>query len=260
MQQFFNQGWVGVGISGIFFALTLLAGYIWYARTLMGARPVFQQESTRLVGKKQEPLPQALSFFFNGKPVPRLTKSYIVFWNSGVAKVEGKDVVDENPVRLQVGSDGEIVQVEVLKETNLFNKVQVHSDSRLSNEWVVTFDYLDPSDGVVLEVYHTAMSQKTGVVGTIKGVKRGIVDWGEVTLPPISSFKKPISIFLFVLAAGLILLGLANEIFWKNSGLRPLVSGLLIGVVSNWLSVPAKLVLMKWIPKDLTIRELNGRK
>jgi hypothetical protein len=44
----------------------------------------------------------------------------------------------------------------------------------------VTFDYLDPDDGMALEVIHSSPLDKVSVLGSVRGMPRGIANHGRV--------------------------------------------------------------------------------
>ena len=67
---------------------------------------------------------------------------------------------------------------------------KISPDSR--NQVICTFDYLDIGDGGVLEVLHTDEKRYPRVLGTIRGVPKGVLNWGIVPyqIPFPVSLKK----------------------------------------------------------------------
>ena len=174
--EFLSQGWVGslIGIIGI------VIGYILYRASLIGPRPVFQYRSLNLIEKEKQALPSDVEIFFRGKKVSRLTKTYIIFWNSGKSTLYGKDIVDDDPLRFSFGKDAEILRARIPKITKKMNKFEARINPKSPNEVIINFDYLDPNDGAVIEILHTSIQRTPECKGTIRGVPKGILNWGRL--------------------------------------------------------------------------------
>jgi len=174
MLEFLNQPWFGsiVGIAGLTFAVV---GLLSYRAARIGARPVYFQRVRRLIGKKEHELPEEVEIIFNGQSVPRLTSTQCFFWNAGKSPISGADIVPGDPLRLELDEGDEIVKARVVRTTRSVNNIQVDSPPK-SHRALVTFDFLDPGDGVVLELLHTSALKFPKVAGTIKGIPRGLVD------------------------------------------------------------------------------------
>lgn len=169
-----NQPWFGsiVGIAGLIFAVV---GLLSYRAARIGARPVYFQRARQLIGKKEQELPEEVEITFNGHAVPRLTSTQCFFWNAGKSPISGADIVPGDPLRLEFDEGDEIVKARVVRTTRSVNNIQVDSPAK-SHRALLTFDFLDPGDGVVLELLHTSALRFPKVAGTIKGIPRGLVD------------------------------------------------------------------------------------
>jgi len=117
---------------------------------------------------------------FKGQPVERLTKTHMVFWNAGRVLLRGSDVVDTDPICCDFSDNSRILEVRVVKRTRTTNKFEVHIDPDRQCRAILTFDYLDPGDGVVVEMLHTDSKRYPEVNGTIRGVPDGIIDGGRI--------------------------------------------------------------------------------
>jgi hypothetical protein len=166
-----------IGLVGLVIALII------YKATLVGARPVYQRRALRLIGPDAKAIHKAVEIRFKGQPVDRLTKTHIVFWNSGRTLLRGSDVVDTDPIRCDFSDGSRILEVSVVKRTRATNKFEVNLDPDRPHRAIFTFDYIDPGDGAVVEILHTDSKRYPEVNGTVRGVPNGIVDWGRI-LPP----------------------------------------------------------------------------
>ena len=93
-----------------------------------------------------------------------------------------------DPITLRVSGEGDILDVALFAQTEATNAVSIALDPEVpASGATLTFEYLDPRQGAVLEVLHTAESPESVVVtGTIMGIPKGIIrvtESVEVTLP-----------------------------------------------------------------------------
>ncbi|MGG4452358.1 hypothetical protein [Brevibacillus porteri] len=174
--NFFNQGWVGalIGILGV-----LIAIYT-YKRTKIGPRLVYQMSSLKIIGKN-EITPEEITIYFKGIKVLRIIKTTIIIWNSGTNSIDGKNIVKNDPLRLEFGEDEEIIGASILKRTKEVNDFEITNNTEQRNVLILNFEYLDPQDGVSIEILHTDISRYPKFKGSIKGMPNGVINWGRKT-------------------------------------------------------------------------------
>ncbi|MEH7893945.1 hypothetical protein, partial [Bacillus thuringiensis] len=167
---FFNQGWVGslIGIIGILIAI------VTYRKSKIGQRLVYQSSATKIIGKNQN-TPEEIQIYFRGSEVPRVIKTNLVIWNSGNETIKSSHVTQEDPLRIQIEESESIISYRILKETRHTNKVNLVRDKE--NVLLFNFDYLDPNDGVRVEVLHTDDKNPVDFKGTVIGMKQAIKSW-----------------------------------------------------------------------------------
>ena len=182
-KQIFDAGWVGSTISlvGLLLGLlSLITAIVIYRAARVGGRLVYQRQGLNIISEGPHELPPEVEILFKGRPVPRLTKTLLVLWNSGTALIRGSDVVSESPIQFVFSDSSEILRLRILKVT----RPQIKFDTRLQTEGrniaVCQFDYLDPGDGAVLEILHTGEERHPRVSGTIRGQPKGLLDAGRI--------------------------------------------------------------------------------
>jgi len=185
LKAFFSQGWVCalLGILG-----GLLIALFFYRSSRIGPRPSYQLKALRLIAKDERALPEEVEILFKGMSVPRLTKTHIIFWNSGKAMLDGKEIVDTDPLRLEFSKDAQVLRARIAKATRKTNEVEVKINDKSPNEVVCYFDYLDVGDGVVIELLHTDEKRYPIVRGTIRGVPKGILNRGYIATYRVSGY------------------------------------------------------------------------
>jgi hypothetical protein len=173
LRELLNQNWLGVAIG----ILGLIAAYIFYRRSLVRPKISFIKNSLFVIGPNSE-FPSELEVFYKGKKVPLVTKSMVVIWNSGNSTLSGTQVVETDPLRIEVGIDCEVLDVELERFTRKTNAFNISISPEYPNIVKCSFDYLDPQDGVVIRVIHTGDTDIT-VTGTLRGIPKGLSNLGD---------------------------------------------------------------------------------
>jgi len=156
-------GLIGIVIGGV------LAW--WFAR---GPRLVVQTSGSTLVST---PSDQRIRVLYNDEPVPRVTQSLVWLWREGRGTIKGSDVVTADPITINVPTGDRILDAALLAQSKPTNAVSIElvpddpeAGARLA------FEYLDPRQGAVIEVLHTAESPELiELTGTVMGMPKGIV-------------------------------------------------------------------------------------
>jgi len=173
-------GWIGglLGIGGLIF------GYVTYVRSRRRTKMAYVHLGEHLLGSASDTLPPLIDVLYDGVAIPRLTKSLVIIWNNGENTIAGADIVVKDPLRLQVGTDGEILSVSLLKTSRAVNDIRIaYAESTAANEAMLTFDFLDANDGVVVELLHTSTDRKPRISGTLRGLPQGFSNLGQFTRP-----------------------------------------------------------------------------
>src|SRR5690554_688789 len=151
--SFFNQGWVGslIGIVGVIFGFI---GIFSYKISKSTAKPSFQKSSMRLLGKNEDNLPDDVTVLYKGVEVARLTKTTFIIWNNGTEVLNGEDIVKDDPLRICFDKGSNILSYKILTYTKGVNKFRASKADAHPEELLIDFLYLDPNDGVVIELLH----------------------------------------------------------------------------------------------------------
>lgn len=260
-----NPQWVGplIGLVGVAVALIL------YRASRVGARPAYQSRALRLIGPDEKVLPEEVEIRFKGQPVDRLTKTHIVLWNSGKALLRGSDIVETDPLRCDFSQGSRVLEVRVVKASRAANEFEARPVPDLPNRVLLTFDYLDLRDGAVVEILHTDSKPYPEIMGTIRGVPRGAVDWGPILPPRTRGFSHsfPLRNFLYgmvIIALAIMAYGIVSQPYVvppELVGLTGLVRRRIDILVSGAMSVAFPLLVL-WLtrrrfPKNLSIPELE---
>lgn len=171
-----SEGWVGtvVGLIGIAVAI------LFYIRSKGKALIGYQQDQVTLVGGKGPAFAGEVEIRFAGTVVPTVAASNIVIWNCGQRTINGADVVTTDPLRLELHGDGSILRSSIVSRTRAANGCQLHTQTpKVVN---IEFEFLDPGDGLAIELIHSTATRGVQVVGTVKGMRSGFRNYGFATI------------------------------------------------------------------------------
>lgn len=203
---FLNQGWVSL-IWGV--VLT----YIGYRLGRRRAAPrALITASRELTWGSLDALPQGIELKFKGRDIPRISRGLIRVWNGGSETLMGTTVAPTDPVRIEI-EDGEFLLCQLLKASNPASRCEIQPTSADPKAFTITFDFLDPNDGMLVGFLHTATVAEPELRGTLRGhpfkVERGRT-WAyglDRVVLPFRDLKKRFP--FIILAAGVLILSMS---------------------------------------------------
>lgn len=261
--SYLGLGWVGASIS----IVSLIAAVVMYFKTRQRADLSWAYRGEHLLGASSEGLPAQITMHYRGKPIPRLTKSLLVFWNSGEKTINDTDIVKADPFRLAVGDDGEILSISLLRPSRDVNEISITRSAIHLNQAFVTFSFLDASDGAVIEILHTSKGRVPELLGTLRGLPKGIKNLGKIGVNApqgVPSFL-PIRVFVWIstiigLVAVLfsLLVPIDDMPFFKVlSGMRPSTSTFIAGLLYATPGAIWIFLTRRKYPRELHVDELD---
>lgn len=184
MLQFLGQPWVGsiLGIVGV------SAAIVFYLRSRQVSRLSFQREHHTIIGGANAAFPKEVTIYYEGKPVDMVTATRYVIWNSGNTTLHGNQIVETDSLRLELVGEGRVLKTTLLNVTRKVNGVTfspwdpLHwsGDSTKGHRVVkIDFDYLDPGDGLAIEVIYSGTNSLLTLDGTLRGLPSGLTDFGR---------------------------------------------------------------------------------
>ena len=203
MLDLLSQGWFG-SLMGLLGLIVGIVGLILYRNSRIGARPICTMSGLHLIGKAEQKLPSEVEIYYNGKKVHRLSQTHVILWNDGKATIQGDQIVSSDPLRLIFDEGTEILQASIAAVTRKVNNAKVLFYGPL-NYADICFDYLDPGDGIRLELLHTSEKPYPKLLGSIKGIPKGVI----IKEPSIISSNNNSNTFvnlLIIFSTGLFLL------------------------------------------------------
>lgn len=163
------ENWLGIIAIpvGIYFS------WHYYRKSLRTKAITYTCDSLVLISPSVEP-DDKLQISWEGRDVPRVTRTNVAIWNSGTETIEGSSVVASDPLRIEATGGARLLRATVINRT----RDVTHADMPNINEMQVRlrFEYLDAKDGLAVEVLHTGEPGSIAVKGTVKGIPTGIAE------------------------------------------------------------------------------------
>ena len=235
----FNTVSLIIGIAGLSVAAFA------YFRPRRRRRLVYQMALLRYFDKNDYTLPEYAEMTYEGTEVERLTKVTVILWNRGTDTLHGNEIVSSDPIRLSVPEGTRILDVEIAKRTREANKCMIQQHPPGGHDVVIRYDYLDPRDGLALNLLHDGATPLPEILGTATGLGDGPDSLGVVHLESSMTNRakqvsiKQFNILAMALAVALFSGALASDTaflwlkdFWGFAApIMSLIAGALLGLV-----------------------------
>jgi hypothetical protein len=173
----------------------------------------------------------------------------LVIWNAGNRTINSKDIPQSDPIRVYPCENVDVFYAKIIEQTHQANQIKLREVNRYPNSYQIEFDYLDPSDGALLDIVHSGdVLQEFKLTGSIKGgaIKKGSSRAEIVTtaLPQAAtlesddmsgreSLKSTVFPFLIIIS---VLFGLIY-FFTRNLG----------SLLAGFISISAGVIFYIWI-------------
>jgi hypothetical protein len=197
----------------------------------------------------------AIQMLHNGNAIPDLTASRFAFWNAGRETIRRADLVAGEPLMIRLSANNSILECSIVQSPVHANNfaIAIAPDQR---SVVVSFDYLDFNEGVVLQILHTGRTDEDiklsgRVMGA--GIPRGVsVDSASLVFTRMcggrTRIPKMIWFMVFVIPVLILLLTLSPAYETLNSRTANLTVCVLLfiftwstGIYVAWRRIPRKL-------------------
>jgi hypothetical protein len=155
-----------LGLAGIAVSIPIA----WYFGRRNRERPDLRYalDFDEIVAPDDWLLSGGLAVVFAGTKIDRVSRTYVAIWNARGDTVNGHSVLATDPLRVSVDSSDSILQIRLVACSRPQIGVEIVENDEFPADRIVTFDFLDAGDGVVLEVLHHS-SQAPRFHGTVMG-------------------------------------------------------------------------------------------
>ncbi len=165
-----DHNWLGlaellIGVVGMILAT------IFYFRSKQRTQISYIIERTQLLGQSTGILPDEVSIAYRNKPITNLVKANVILWNSGNQTVKGENI--SRDIMIEVPDTSELLRTSILKYSLEENRFLISQNFQNENQVYVNFHYLEPRQGLNIELLYTGEITIPNLRGTIIGMPQG---------------------------------------------------------------------------------------
>ena len=236
----------------------------------------YQTASVRYFEEDDYTLPSEVEMSFRGKRVTRLAKSMLIVWSGGTDVLRGEDIVKQDPLTIKLKGTGKILSYSIVGVTSQGNRVLANKRTDSQSDILLTYDYLNPGDGAVIQVMHDSKQRDLFLVGASKGLSGGPQNLGAAMhhdfevpwIQRILRLQRMILLVMFGFALAILLWGIcrtiplllddyswiprsANWLFGEKGENSETVLTLVAGMVWLWFPVSEIAKTRRRFPKPL---------
>ena len=129
----------------------------------------------------------------HGRTTPVVTVNRIAIWNAGNRTIFSEDLSKSDPIIIGPLHNAEVFEIAILEQTKISNQANFIDITNNPNSHEIKFDYLDPGDGILINVVHNGDAlEEFKISGSIKGgsvKKRGSYPESVIANPKIASIE-----------------------------------------------------------------------
>ncbi|TDM66400.1 hypothetical protein C5B72_02470 [Acinetobacter sp. KU 011TH] len=167
--DYLNISWVGVIITLVISIFAIILTVFLYFKSKQKYSLNHYVSSNLLINKNDTEKPEEVEILFAGKSVDKLYKTLIYIWNSGNLTIRRTDLETIDKLRISIENNTEVLSMKIIHVTR--NVINFSIDNQIdSKNHEIKFDYLDPKDGAVIEVFHTGNLNDLKLKGTVIGI------------------------------------------------------------------------------------------
>jgi hypothetical protein len=156
----------------------------------------YQSHDFTIVSQPNVPSIGPITILFNEVAVPRVVVTQLAVWNTGNTVVKGTDIVETDPLKVCFEDGAVILNAQRMSATREVNDFQIRISETNQSCASLEFDYLNAHDGAKFQIIHTGTKDKAKVTGSIRGIPKGVENWGD--LQEWSEQKSRIGEFRFI--------------------------------------------------------------
>lgn len=150
-----------IGIIG------LAIGIFSYLKSKKVKRLSYEKHSFNLVNDSISKFPK-LELKYDNNKISNLSITKLILWNSGNETIDKKDIISSEQIHITKSNDTIIYNIEIKEIVEKSNNFLILEEN---NSWNIIFDYIDPQQGISIEIFHSKISSKDiKIKGKIKGL------------------------------------------------------------------------------------------
>lgn len=161
---------LGLALTWVGLAATILGTLLgWFAGRRSRQRPDLRSATDfDVILKSEDGVLDRLHMDFDGHKIRSVSRTRIAIWNASGDTVRGSDILPTDRLRLQLDSDDLALHAEIIAASREQIGAKCEIDANDSTAIILSFDFLDASDGFIFELLHMG-DAPAKLEGTITG-------------------------------------------------------------------------------------------
>lgn len=180
-----------------------------------------------------------LEVFYEGNLVEKLTISRIILLNKGNKGIDQNDILSDGQVKIKLSYPYEIYNYEILyNENKQKSRFDIDANNITRNILPIKFEYLEPYQGVVIQVLHNGNEKDIKISGNIKEIK-------DIERINENNRYGLIPFYLFICCS--IILYLTNSIYFllESSDMNKDVNFIIVMIFASISTLVCQFILLK---------------
>jgi hypothetical protein len=191
--------WAGVPTLATLL-VSLIAGWVLYQRGQHIREPRYAVEGRAVIREVGTSLDQ-LEVWYADTRVPQLSSARYAIGNAGRGTIRAEDVASVDQVVVVLPDGAQALKAQVVWATDETNRFSVQVSDDLARVHV-KFEYMDRSQGAIVEILHSGPPEVPALRGTIKGAGRFVETPGR-KMPSLTETLVPLGGLVFALGSGI---------------------------------------------------------
>jgi hypothetical protein len=155
---------IGLAISVLGIPIT----FILARRTRQRPELRYALDFDRILSPDSNLFDRGLYMTLGANRIDSISRTRIALWNHRGDTIRNGDILDTDPLRVQLKDGDEALQARVLGTSRKQLEVHATIDSAKPSSVQIDFNFLDVGDGALIEIIHRGPSEPT-VLGTLQG-------------------------------------------------------------------------------------------
>ena len=152
MWDFITRNWEAFVIGAVFFVLSTIVALLIKNRKKISLK--YLMRTNNLIKGKEN---SDIKVTFKGIDAPNVTVTKILIWNNGNQRLNKEEITRNNPITISIDEKYKILDILVIKVSNKNSEFDFQSIS--TSSYVLHFEYMNPMQGCVIQVVHTAPNE-----------------------------------------------------------------------------------------------------
>lgn len=178
--------------SIIFFILGIIVSYIFYRLGIKGSKPIYYSYDSTIIDKQNQLIPNEFRILYGDNELNKLVRTNVYFWNGGTKPIRSGDLTENDKLRIELNKELKIYSYNIAKYTDKSKGVYINDpiDKIEDNVINLQLDYLEPKNGIRIEILHDKEISDAKICGKVIGVTGGIRNSSSLVKTKLNSIME----------------------------------------------------------------------